>query len=500
MHRQSTTYPVSQKADVTSVVDRLLGHAVRTPNQPAVVEGSRTISYAEFVDRVMEFAALFAESRRRRVLIALEKGFVAYAAMFGSLMAGGIYAPVNVASTKERLCHICETFDPDIIVAAKPLASDLSEFSSGRMIDPLARFSARHRDIRSPDPIAYVIFTSGSTGAPKGVAIPRTALDHYVNWLGPAMELQPGDRLSQHPNIGFDLSVLDIYGALCYGASLHPFIDRGARLLPARKVQDDGITVWNSVPSVLSIMETAKELDREHLQSVRLFTFCGEVLRTDHVAKIFKARPDAVVLNTYGPTEATVAMTCRRLTADNYAAACTSSAPIGDPIGDMRLDLIGGSDEGEIVISGPQLAAGYWLDDALTAEKFRDFEVGGKVTKAFYTGDYAVRRNGEVHFLGRKDDMIKLRGHRMHLGAVYQALQRVGWASSFVFEKNGSLFAVVERLGDEVFDEARIQADLSHILESYAMPAEIRLTDKLPRNNNDKVDASAVKLMFEGGS
>lgn len=489
---------------MTRVIDRLLTQAALRPDKPAVVERSRTISYAEFADRTREFAALFADSDRRRVLVATEKGFAAYAAMFGSLMAGGTYAPVNVASTKGRLRHICGSFDPDIIVAAEPMASDLREFSSARVIDPLARFSARQRDVESRDPIAYVIFTSGSTGEPKGVAIPRHALDHYVAWLGPALDLQPGDRMSQHPNIGFDLSVLDIYGALCFGASLHPFIDGGARLLPARKVRDDKLTVWNSVPSVLSIMETAKELDREHLDSVRLFTFCGEILRTDHVAKIFAARPDAIVLNTYGPTEATVAMTCRTMTAENYEAVCTSSAPIGDAIGGMRLDLIGGpgdgDDEGEIVISGPQLAAGYWMDGPLTASKFRDHTIGDQVTRAFFTGDYAIRHNDEMHFLGRKDDMIKLRGHRMHLGAVHHALQEVGWASSCVFERDGALFAAVERRDDAVFDQARILTDLSSRLEAYALPTEIRVMDRLPRNSNDKVDAVAVKRMFEGGA
>ena len=483
-----------------SVVDRLLDQAASTPDAPAVVEGSQRTSYADFVDRVSEFAAIFSESERRRVLIATEKGTVAYAAMFGSLMAGATYAPVNVASTKLRLQQICESFEPDVIVAGEPLASNLKHFGAARIINPLSRSPARGHGDRPPNEIAYVIFTSGSTGAPKGVAIPRPALDHYADWLGPAMDLKPGDRMSQHPNIGFDLSVLDIYGALCYGATLYPFIDGGARLLPARKVRSDGLTIWNSVPSVLSIMETARELNDEHLRTVRLFTFCGEVLRRDHVARLFEARPDAIVLNTYGPTEATVAMTCRRMTAETFEAACTSSAPIGAAIGAMRLDLIGGADdgadEGEIVISGPQLAAGYWKDEALTAAKFRDHEVDGKVVKAFFTGDYATRRDGETYFLGRKDDMIKIRGHRMHVGAVYQALDQVGWASACVFEKGGALLAAVEGVAGQVFDQARVLTDLSTILESYSVPSEIRCVDRLPRNHNDKIDAAAVKAMF----
>ncbi len=486
---------------MTSVVDRFEAVAASVPDASAVVEGDRVTTYAELLDRAAGFGSVFAEGPRRRVLIATEKGAPAYAAMFGSLMAGATYAPVNVASTPTRLEAICRSFEPDVIVAASPLAEALAPFASARVIAPDAPLVARKRDGRPPEPIAYVIFTSGSTGAPKGVAIPRAALDHYVGWLGPAMDLKPGDRMSQHPNIGFDLSVLDIYGALCHGAALHPFIDRGARLLPARKVQADALTIWNSVPSVLSIMETARELDSAHLGSVRLFTFCGEVLRRDHVAKLFAARPDAIVLNTYGPTEATVAMTCRRFTADTWERACTSSAPIGEAIGDMRLDLVGGAgdgpDEGELVISGPQLAAGYWRDDELTAAKFRDHTVDGGVTRAFYTGDFAARRDGEVYFLGRKDDMIKVRGHRMHVGAVHHALERIGWPASFAFERGGQLIAVVETVDGTRFDPARVLNDLSVILESYAVPSEIRCVDRLPKTPNDKIDAAALRALFD---
>ena len=489
----------------STAADRLLALAARVPDAPAVVEGMRVYSYGELAERAAAFATVFADGPRRRVLIASEKGFQAYAAMFGSLLAGATYAPVNVASTSARLETICASFEPDTIVADANLVGTLAPFAAARAIAPDAplpdgTIEARASEAIAHSDIAYVIFTSGSTGAPKGVAIPRPALDHYVDWIGPAMGLAPGDRMSQHPNIGFDLSVLDIYGALCHGAALYPFVDRGARLLPARKVREDRLTVWNSVPSVLSIMETARELDAAHLESVRLFTFCGEVLRRDHVAKLFAARPDAIVLNTYGPTEATVAMTCRRFTIDDWERACTSSAPFGEAIGEMRLDLVGGdhSDEGEMVISGPQLAAGYWNDPALTAEKFRDHtRDDGRVVKAFFTGDYAERREGETYFLGRRDDMVKVRGHRMHVGAVSQALEKVGWPVSFAFEQGGQLFAIVEAVAGKAFDQGKVAADLSGLLESYSVPSEIRCVDTLPKNQNDKIDGPRVRAMFE---
>ena len=484
---------------MVDVVERLEARARATPDAPAVVERSGVTSYAAFCDRAHAFAAAFAGARR--VVIALDKGRDAYAAMFGALMAGATYAPVNVSSPEVRLRHICEVFEPDVVVAGRVLAS-LASGPRAALIEPGALPVAGPRlpqpAALAPDLLAYVMFTSGSTGAPKGVAIPRAALAHYVDWLGPAMGIGPGDRMSQHPNIGFDLSVLDIYGALCWGAALHPFTEASARLLPARKVEADRITIWNSVPSVVSLMMTAGELDAGHLASVRLFTFCGEILRQDQVAALFAARPDATVFNTYGPTEATVAMTCRELKADNHARLCPSSAPLGDAIGVMRLHLASdpGDGEGEIVISGPQLAAGYWGDPVLTAEKFRDFDGPGGPVRAFYTGDYAARIEGELYFLGRRDDMVKLRGHRVHLGEVRRALGGLGYGNAFIFAKDDALFAVVERSG-QVFDEKALIAALSASLDSYFVPEAIICIDRLPLTSNDKIDGGTLKALFD---
>ena len=404
---------------------------------------------------------------------------------------------MNIASTLLRLQTICRSFEPDVVIADPSLATILEPPADARLLIPDASLAAGGCDSRPAENTAYVIFTSGSTGEPKGVAIPRAGLDHYVDWIGPAMGLGPGDRMSQHPNIGFDLSVLDIYGALCHGAALYPFVDRGARLLPARKVRADRLTVWNSVPSVLSIIESRARAGRGTPRE-RLFTFCGEVLRRVHVAKLFEARPDAVVLNTYGPTEATVAMTCRRFTRDDWDRSCTSSAPFGEAIGEMRLDLVGGTEEGEMAISGPQLASGYWKDPALTAEKFREHILpDGRVVRAFFTGDHAERRDGETYFLGRRDDMVKVRGHRMHVGAVTQALEKVGWPVSYAFEKGGQLLAAVEAVAGRPFDQARVAADLSVLLESYSVPSEIRCVETLPKNQNDKIDGARVSALFE---
>ena len=278
-----------------------------------------------------------------RVAILLPQGAWAYAAMFGTMMAGGVYAPINLDHPPERRRRVLSHFEPDAMIATTEgefRNLDLSNNCLDIPIDTLGRDALLHP--ASAGDLAYVMFTSGSTGEPKGVMISRSALAHYVDWAHREMAVTSDDRWSQHPNIAFDLSVLDIFGALCAGASLYPLAQRKERLLPASVIREHRLTIWNSVPSVVDLMRRTGQLDADHLGSLRLITFCGEPLLKQHLDFIFAARPDVCVHNTYGPTEATVSMSLMRLHAHDYTQYCESSVALGLPISGMTVLLEGG--------------------------------------------------------------------------------------------------------------------------------------------------------------
>jgi D-alanine--poly(phosphoribitol) ligase subunit 1 len=357
---------------------------------------------------------------------------------------------------------------------------------------PMTGAGRRHR-------IAYIIFTSGSTGVPKGVVVSRTALDHYVAWIHGSGCVRADDIVSQYNNLAFDVSVFDIFGTLGCGATLVPIHGRFDRLMPARAIARERITVWTSVPTVVDLMMTGQQLTPANLRTVRLFTLAGEPLLRPHLESLFAVCPDAVVQNAYGPTEATVTVSSMMMTAENFPAACEKAAvSIGPEIPGMMLHLAGGPtpDAGELVIIGPQLADGYWRDPDRTAAVFRPIEIGGQTYRGYFTGDWVERIRGLIFFRERIDHQVKIRGYRIELDEVAAAIRQCGWPSVCVFKLGDGLAALVECPRDRHFDAEALRVALGQRIEAYAIPEQMLATERMPRNENDKIDRAAAHALL----
>lgn len=494
----------------TVTIERFLQAASRHADALAVSSAAATLSYGALAARVRGLAgAIAAHQSRARVLIALPPGADAYAAMLATGYAGGVYAPVNCNAPIVRQRAICARFDPDIVVAAQATWEKLAaDAPRATLLDPAtlddagclpgAAPLAAHVAPASRHALAYVIFTSGSTGRPKGVEITRAALDHYVAWLGPGLDIRAGDRVSQYANIAFDLSVMEIYGALCHGASLHPPAGASDRLFPAALMRRERLTHWISVPSVVSLMRQAGELTADHAASVRRFVFCGEALTPTHVSELLHAAPDALVQNTYGPTEATVSMTSVLLSIADLPGMTQASVALGAPIAGMAVRLVGGphADEGEMVLLGPQLARGYLADPDTTAGAFRTIATDAGPERAYFTGDWARRIEGELYFQARTDFQIKHRGYRIELGDIQAALSTSGAAESVVFVSEGKLVAIVESDGMTQAAPERLRGALKRLIDPHAVPDELIVVRQLPRNDNDKIDRNAALALY----
>jgi D-alanine--poly(phosphoribitol) ligase subunit 1 len=476
-------------------LERFQAAASSHPGRPAVIDARRSTTYGELLSIARRIAfALVNEARHERVLIHLPQVAEAYAAMFGTGIAGAYYATTNVAAPSQRQRATVEAFKPDIIVTESSLMPEISSMHPSAKVVNIDRLSRSELSVRRPvSPLAYVMYTSGSTGRPKGVKISTVALAHYVDWIMKAMDVRPTDRWSQHPNIAFDLSVLDIYGTLCGGAALIPIAGVDL-ILPAKAIRRLELTIWNSVPSVMTSMVKSRQVSAKNFESLRLMTFCGEPLQKLHLDAVFAARPDLCVHNTYGPTEATVSCTLIRLIASNYVQACQSSVAIGEPIEDMKILLLGGesANVGEIVIAGPQLAEGY-LDDPETTERhFRPIMLDGVETRAYFSGDWAELLGSNVYFRNRIDNQVKVRGERVELDDIAAAVMASTGRFACVLVVDDELHAVIEQDLPDVDGRALASALAMH-LPPHLIPRCFHAIEELPRSPNGKIDLKVAR-------
>lgn len=513
---------------MSDIVERFSYQVAHKPNFPAVIDHERVITYQELnvlAKRVASF--LLTYKKHPRVLVMLPQGIEAYASIIGVVMAGGYYCPINVALPQKRKAQIAELFDPDFVItnsADFELANSIknqiavknvSDFPEDTLIsgyedtfikgkfeiinfDKLPHNTESYSFPSTNHDLAYVIFTSGSTGQPKGVMIKRQAVSRFIDWSIETIDPTPNDRWGQFSNLGFDLSVMDMYTALGCGATLIPLNTPKDRLMPATAIQRHKLTIWHSVPSVIDLMGQAKQITSEFLKTIRLMSFCGEPLRPQHLSSLFSANSDMTIFNTYGPTEGTVFCTWLPLTAENYLPFCDVSAAIGKPIPGWTLHLWGGQDlnEGEIVISGDFIGAGYWRNLTATKKAYRNLKIDNHDCHAYYTGDWAERRDQNLFFRNRVDRQVKVHGFRVELGEVDYFVREFGVLNSYSLLHHGKICTFLE-IGDFSIDEVALQKFLKERLPSYAIPSRFVTKRILPRNQNDKIDTNLLHSFLE---
>lgn len=371
----------------------------------------------------------------------------------------------------------------------------------------------------------YIIFTSGSTGTPKGVQITADCLNYYLDWstgLGSSPEAKQGQVFLNQAPFSFDLSVMDLYTSLASGGTLYCLEksvqgDYRALLqgLAASKAQ-----VWVSTPSFADVCLSDKNFGQELLPELEVFLFCGETLTNKTARKLQERFPGAKVINTYGPTESTVAVTDVLVTQE--LATQEEPLPVGSPKPGTRIEIwdedgaaLPEGEKGEIIILGDTVSTGYYGRADLTE---KSFFVSGDGTRGYHTGDKGYMKNGMLYYCGRIDLQIKLHGYRIELEDVESNISKLPQVEHAVVVpgmrggKVSSLTAyIVKRVteadgesdsGEEstnTADEtAKLRSDLKQFLPDYMIPKKIVFVDELPMTNNGKVDRK--RLAQEGVS
>lgn len=475
------------------LLDQFAEHVRNTPQKAAHISDAQQITYAELAARSDALAAwLDAELGEKRCPVAIlgHKEPEMLVTFLAAVKTGRPYVPIDQSTPAARVDRVMEVSGAGVRLTPEQVAG----ISLG------APYQAARR-VEGNDPF-YVLFTSGSTGEPKGVVITLANLNHYLAWMRGAHHFEIGGEVFlNHAPFTFDLSVHDIYLALSTGGTLFSLTKETATDLRKlfETLRNSGATQWMSTPSFAQMCMIEKGFSEQMLPSARRFFFCGETLAPETAAQMLERFPNAEIWNTYGPTEATIAVTEVAVTRELIQQH--NPLPIGRVMPGTSI-LIRGEDgqpvpegeRGEIVIAGPNVSPGYLNRPDLTEKAFAPL---GE-TRAYRTGDWGRDRGGMVFCEGRMDNQIKLHGHRIELGDMesnLRALEEVADAVVLPVKKGDRVDSVAAfvvlsgpKQGSDFEQAAALKTKLGEHVPPYMIPRKFIFLESFPMNANGKAD------------
>ncbi|WP_238900115.1 D-alanine--poly(phosphoribitol) ligase subunit DltA [Clostridium sp. YIM B02500] len=490
-------------------------------NRIALKCDGNIMTYAE-LDTISECIAAFLlrefKDDRTPIIIYGNKENLMMAVMMAALKSGRAYIPIDISYPKERVEAIISEVHPKVLIDF----SKESNFESIRILKDkdIEEIVKEYKDVKvekenwvKEDENAYILFTSGSTGKPKGVQISSNNLDNFVEWIAEYLNLDEKEEVFMNQAAySFDLSVTSIYPGLCYGKTLHGFSKE--TLSNLKNMFDDmrksDINIWVSTPSFAGMCVAEKDFNSTMLQNLKAMIFVGEVLPKPLCEELINRFPGTRVVNGYGPTEATVAVSANDMSKELLLEE--GSLPIGYPmktsvvkIVDDEGNVLGDGEKGEIVIVGPSVSKGYFNNEQVTAKAFLYDDYNGSKCRAYRTGDLGYYVNGNLYYCGRKDFQIKLNGFRIEIEDIENNLVKVSNiknAAVVPIEKDGKiayLTAFIELKEDNGLSGLKngimIKKELANLIPSYMVPRNIKIVKQFPTNVNGKIDRK--KLLEE---
>lgn len=523
-----------------TVRDGFLASVERFADREALAIGKVSLTYGELDARARAIAAtldreLAAVSDEGKLTAVFgHRDPTAFAAILGALYRGHGYVPLNPGFPVDRsramlirshcralvvdptgVPKLAELLDGVVteLVVVLPDAEDVAEWSARfgkhRFVgaEELAPASDCVLGEASPDDIVYLLFTSGSTGKPKGVMVAHRNVVAFVAAMVERYGITEADRFSQTFDLTFDLSAFDMFCAWERGSCLCvPTATQ--KLFPGKYVKKQELTVWFSVPSTGVLMSKLRMLKPDSYPTLRWTLFCGEALPVEIVERFAEAAPASVVENLYGPTELTIACTLYRWDPERSAGESLHGVvPIGEPYPDMIVRVadpagaeVPRGEDGELLLTGPQVTLGYWEDQARTDKAF--VVPAGQDQLYYRTGD-RVRwpEGGPLLYLGRVDNQIKIMGYRVELGEIEAVLRDVSGAEVAIavgWPRTASgADGVVGFVGRGDADSDAVLTAAAERLPNYMQPSRVVLVDDFPLNANGKVDRKALLARLE---
>ena len=479
------------------ILDEILKILQEKSDNKAYTINNESYTYAQlykFVCNIYHF--LLKENKQKRpVVVYGHKEIYMKATFIACSFAGMTYVPIDENMPKERVEQIIKQVEPELIIGKNISKQKINEIMNQENYKEIEEIYLK------PENIYYIIFTSGSTGIPKGVKVTYKNVNSCINWLKDITKIKKGVVLNQ-ANFSFDLSVADLYLSLISGSE-HFIINEISgldfnKIFEQLKISKANIMV--ATPSFVDLLLLDKSFAKEIMPNLQTILFCGENLLKTTVNKLYSRFDNVQIINSYGPTECTFAVTSIEI---NKEMLNSENIPVGIPKKDVEIYIVDENKNelkeeeiGEILIVGESVADGYI--GKLSKNSFINYN--GK--KAYLTGDLGYIKNGILYCKGRKDNQIKFKGYRIELTDIEKNLQDLDYIDNAVAvantNKEGKVLNIIAFviLRENITEtELEIKKDLQKKIPEYMCP-KIKIIKEFPLNANGKCDKKRLLEEF----
>ncbi|QZY57306.1 non-ribosomal peptide synthetase [Crassaminicella profunda] len=487
-------------SDSKNIIDLFKKEEKKNPNAIAVSWKGKELTYKELDEKSDTLANFMKErglKKGNQIALFLRRNIDLFICIFASIKIGAIYIPIDIDYDKNRIKGILNDENLDLIFSSKDTYDRIAELTKKEIINiDLFKFSNwikfDYYDINEDD-IVYKIYTSGSTGNPKGVQISHKSLVNYLLWAKDTYSTNKTSRFPLFTSIGVDLTVTSIFLPLISGGSVEVFDENTNHITLRKIIEDNKIDCIKLTPTHLKLIA---HLDLKG-KNKKLLIVGGEKFDTKLAIMMQeKLSKNCKIINEYGPTEATVG--CIYHIFDPQNDINDNTVPIGVPIYnteilllDKKMKLVEPGEIGEIYILGECLATGYYKNEKLNTEKF--IYVEGK--KAYKTGDLGkITKRNKYIYLGRKDDQIKLYGHRVETIEIEGVLNRYGGINTSIIKplEQNKNYLVAYYMADRKIDSTKLKEYLRGKLPIYMIPKFFMEMDEIPLGISGKIDRSRL--------
>lgn len=508
------------------IIKKIRSFAIDCPNHMALVNpnaSTKQLTYKDLFCKASVLAEYIEKNTKddNPIVVYGHKNPYMIVCFIACILSGHAYCPVDISMPDERVEMILEQTRSSLMFAIEDYRTNKTKIISLADVEdycslPMKNVPEIKKNCIKGDLTYYIIFTSGSTGIPKGVEITANDLDNFLIWsstLGAEAEYGIKTTFLNQAPFSFDLSVMDLYTSLYCGSTLC-MMDKSIQkdlsaIVPF--IKESRINAIVATPSFINMCLLDKRFSAESIPYIESFFFCGETLTNKTAEKLINRFPHAVIQNTYGPTESTVAVSCVRITkdmVDNFDPLPVGRAKPGTSfiISDNESRNEYGNKIGEVLITGDTLAKGYFKRDDLTAKAFIDYQLNGKTVRAYRTGDLGYLDDDQLFYCGRIDLQIKLNGFRIELGDIESCVLKLDYVENCtvvprISEGKVKALVGVVVLADKVKTELQARESIMEALykqlPSYMVPQQYEFMDAIPMTNNGKVDRKKLTSLIE---